>query len=143
MEAAIEEAELAILEDEVPVGAVVVYNNEIIARAHNRCISLRDPTAHAEILAIRDACRYVSNYRLNGCILISTLEPCIMCVGAMVNARIDGLVFGTRDHKAGAIYSKMDFDKLDFVNHRFWVKEGVYKDRCSHLLKEFFKAKRI
>ncbi len=143
MEVAIEEAKLAMLEDEVPVGAVVVYQDKIIARAHNRTISLNDPTAHAEILAIRKAAKYFSNYRLIDCILISTLEPCIMCAGAMVNARIDGLVFGARDPKGGAIYSKMDFLSLNFLNHRFWIKEGVFQDICGSLLKDFFKAKRM
>ena len=144
MEIAIEEAKKAYLEDEVPVGAVVITEDgDVVARAHNKSISTNDPTAHAEILAIREAGRKLSNYRLTNCLLICTLEPCIMCMGALIYARIKGLIFGTRDPKAGAVYSKIDFfSEITWANHKFWIEEGILADRCSNLLKNFFKNKR-
>jgi len=144
MEMALAEAKKAYLKDEVPVGAVVITEDgEVVARAHNKSIATNDPTAHAEILAIREAGRKLSNYRLTNCLLICTLEPCIMCMGALIYARIKGLIFGTRDPKAGAVYSKIDFfNEITWTNHKFWIKEGVLADRCSILLKDFFRNKR-
>ncbi len=144
MEIAIEEAKKAELMNEVPVGAVTLdKGGEIIARAHNMCISLNDPTAHAEVLAIRKAGEYISNYRITDCIVVSTVEPCIMCMGCLVNARIAGLVFGCRDPKAGAVYSKIDFfNEIKWINHRFWVLEGIRSKECGRILKDFFKKKR-
>ncbi len=144
MRLALLEAKKAMGLDEVPVGAVIISNSgEVISKGHNLCIGLNDPTAHAEILAIRSACDKVSNYRLTGCILITTLEPCIMCMGALVHARIQGLVFGARDPKAGAVVSRMDFfSQITWLNHRFWIKEGVSSIECSNVLKLFFKSKR-
>ena len=144
MEMAIEEAKKAFFEEEVPVGAVVITEDgEVVARAHNKSIATSDPTAHAEILAIREAGRKLSNYRLTKCLVICTLEPCIMCMGALINARIKGLIFGTRDPKAGAVVSKIDFfNEVRWINHKFWIKEGILADRCSKILKRFFKEKR-
>ena len=107
MKVALEEAELARAEEEVPIGAVAVLDDEIIARDHNRCIQLHDATAHAEMLVLREAGSVLSNYRLNGISLYVTVEPCAMCCGALIWARISRLVFGARDTKAGAVYSKV------------------------------------
>ncbi|GAB6888358.1 tRNA adenosine(34) deaminase TadA [Desulfothermus okinawensis JCM 13304] len=144
MEMAIEEAKRAYMEDEVPVGALVIdLEGDVIACAHNNCIKTNDPTAHAEILAIRKAGELLSNYRLTNCVVICTLEPCVMCMGAMVNARIQGLVFGARDPKAGACYSKIDFfNEINWTNHRFWIKGGILSNTCGNLLKTFFQKKR-
>ena len=131
-------------EGEAPVGAVVVEmaTGRILAEARNAPIALHDPTAHAEILALRQAGQALGNYRLNGTILAVTLEPCLMCLGAMVHARIGGLVFGARDAKAGAVVSTLDGLALPFLNHRFPVMEGVLAEECGGTLTRFFAARR-
>lgn len=128
--------------DEVPVGAVLVANNQIIGRGCNRPIGDRDPTAHAEIVALREGANKMNNYRLPGTTLYVTLEPCAMCVGALLHARIDRLVFGTREGKNGAIVSQLSLLELHAFNHIFHVREGVMAAQASELLSAFFKRKR-
>jgi tRNA(adenine34) deaminase len=140
---ALDQAFLAGQAGEVPVGAVVLSRQgEVLARAGNGSIAGNDPMAHAEILALRQACRAVGNYRLDGAILAVTLEPCLMCLGAMVHARIGGLVYGAPDPKAGAVDSCLSGLDLPFLNHRFPVLGGVLADDCSGALKRFFLARR-
>lgn len=145
MARAIAEARRGITEGEVPVGAIVVSggsNGTIIAAAHNQPISLSDPTAHAEILAMRQAAGALGTYRLEGAAMFVTLEPCVMCVGAMVNARIAELYFGARDEKAGAIGSIYDIGRDGRLNHRIDVYAGVMESECGTLLREFFRVRR-
>ena len=123
---------------EVPVGAVVVLNGEIVGRGHNQPISSVDPTAHAEIVALRDAAQRVGNYRLTGAMLYVTVEPCLMCVGALVHARIDTLVFGTPESKAGALESTQRAHEHPALNHRLTVVSGVLASECRDLMREFF-----
>lgn len=144
MTRALKQAWLAGRRGESPVGAVVVEasTGRILAEACNGPIGSNDPTAHAEILALRQAGQALGNYRLNGAILAVTLEPCMMCVGAMVHARIGGLVFGARDPKAGAVVSNLDPAGLSFLNHRFPVLEGVLAGECGATLTRFFAGRR-
>ena len=127
---------------EVPVGAVVVAGGAIVGRGWNRPIGGQDPTAHAEIEALRDAARTLGNYRLPGASLYVTLEPCLMCVGAIVHARIATLVFGTAEPKAGAIESTQRAHEHAALNHRLIVVSGVLARECSELLREFFRERR-
>jgi tRNA(adenine34) deaminase len=127
---------------EVPVGAVAVWRGEAVGRAWNAPISRRDPTAHAEILALREAAERAGNYRLDGVTLYSTLEPCVMCAGALVAARVDRLVFGTRDLRFGGVRSKFQLADSDLLNHRVEIVEGVLGAECVELLREFFAARR-
>jgi len=139
---ALEEARRAESEGEVPVGAVVVLDGRVIGRGRNRVIAAADPTAHAEILALREAAAAVGNYRLTGAALYSTLEPCPMCCGAAVNARVARVVFGALDPKAGAaqsLYRLLDDTRL---NHRAAVSAGVLGEECGAILSEFFQKKR-
>jgi tRNA(adenine34) deaminase len=143
MEVALEEARAARLAGEVPVGAVITRGNDILARAHNLPIALHDPSAHAEIMAIRAAANVMTNYRLVETTLYVTLEPCIMCCGAIVQARIGRLVFGARDAKSGAVvslYHLLDDGKL---NHQVAITEGVRGDACAEIMSGFFREKRI
>ena len=142
MRSAIAEAIVAAEEGEVPVGAVVVSGGEIVARGHNRSETDRDPSAHAEIVAIRRAAQIAGNYRLTGATLYVTLEPCAMCMGAMVQARIARLVFGAYDPKAGAAGSAIDLSDSPSFNHRFEINGGVLADECGQVLKSFFESKR-
>ena len=142
MHAALAEAKVAAQTDEVPVGAVVVRNGEIIGRGLNRPVQDCDPTAHAEIVAIRAAAAGAKNYRLNDTTLYVTLEPCPMCVGAMLHARIGRLVFGAYDPKAGAAGSVLDLSDDRRLNHRLEVNGGLLEDKCSGLLQKFFAARR-
>jgi tRNA(adenine34) deaminase len=141
MKAALAEAIKASRKDEVPVGAVVVSAGRIIARGRNRMIGATDPTAHAEVVAIRRAARRTGNYRLAGCDLYVTIEPCAMCLGAAIQARIRRIVYGAPDPKAGAVESALVFP-FDKVNHRIEVRGGILAPACGRALKEFFKAKR-
>jgi len=127
---------------EVPVGAVVVANGEIVGRGANQPIGSGDPTAHAEIVALRDAARRLGGYRLTGTTLYCTLEPCPMCAGALVNARVQRLVFGTRDLRFGAVRSKFRIADSDLLNHRLEITEGVSVEECVQRLKAFFQARR-
>jgi tRNA(adenine34) deaminase len=127
---------------EVPVGAVAVHEGRIVGRGANRRESARDPTAHAELLAIQEAARTLGRWRLTGVTLVVTLEPCAMCAGAMVLARIDRLVFAADDPKAGAVGSLMDLAQDARLNHRFTVERGVLADHAGELLRSFFRARR-
>lgn len=142
MEAAIEQARSALDHGDVPVGAVVQRDGAIIAARHNERELTGDPSAHAEMLAIRDAAAVVGRWRLDDCTLVVTLEPCPMCAGAMINARIGQLVYGATDPKAGAAGSLMNLVADPRLNHRLPVVSGVAADRCGALLVEFFAARR-
>jgi len=142
MQEALKEAGKAFAEDEVPVGAVVVYKDKIIARGHNQVELLKDPTAHAEMLAITSAVSYLNTKWLNEAVLYATIEPCSMCAGALVLARIKNLYFGARDPKAGACGSVASIVNHRKLNHRIKIKSGILEEECSSLLKEFFKKKR-
>ena len=140
--AALEEARTAAALGEVPVGAVVARNGEILARAHNLRETTADPTAHAEVLALREAARREGSWRLEGLTLAVTLEPCFMCAGALVNARVDRLVFGAADPKAGAVGSLSDVARDPRLNHRLAVRSGVLAAECGEVLRAFFAARR-
>jgi tRNA(adenine34) deaminase len=127
---------------EVPVGAVAVRGGEIIGGAYNAPISRHDPTAHAEILALRQAAQRIANYRLEGVTLYCTLEPCVMCAGALVTARIERLVFGSRDLRFGGVRSKFQLADSEMLNHRVEIAEGVLGPECVELLRDFFDSKR-
>jgi tRNA(adenine34) deaminase len=142
MRAALAEARKAMTADEVPIGAVVAVGGEIVAAAFNRPISTVDPTAHAEIQVLRAAAQKVGNYRLTGATLCVTVEPCAMCVGAMVHARIGTLVYGAPEPKTGAVQSTMKLIDDPSWNHRVAVVAGVMADECKELIQEFFKEKR-
>ena len=142
MNIALAEAKKAEAYGEVPVGAVIVVEGVVIARAFNQPISLNDPTAHAEIAALREACRSVGNYRLSGATMYCTVEPCMMCAGAMIHSRLARLVFGTPDLRAGSagsIYNVLTDPRL---NHRVEVVSGIREDECVGLLREFFAHRR-
>lgn len=142
MHAALAEARLAAEAGEVPIGAVMVHEDEIIARGQNRVLRDNDPTAHAEIVALRAAAAALNNYRLNGCTLYVTLEPCAMCSGAMIHARIDRLVFATPDPKAGACGSVLSVINHPRLNHRMWVEQGTGAEEAAELLRSFFRERR-
>ena len=142
MRAALAEAKLAAESGEVPVGAVVVAGGEVVAGGHNRSESDNDPSAHAEIVALREAARKADNYRLTDATLFVTLEPCAMCMGALVQARIERLVFGAYDPKAGAAGSAIDLSDSPSFNHRFEINGGVLAEECGEVLKTFFESKR-
>ena len=142
MRAAIDEARLAQAAGEVPVGAVLVVDGEIVARAYNTPISANDPTAHAEINLLRAAAQSVQNYRLDNATVYVTLEPCIMCAGALVHARIRTLVFGARDLRFGGVRSKFQLADSDLLNHRIQIVEGVLAAETTALLQNFFRERR-
>lgn len=142
MREALAEAAKAAAAGEVPVGAVLVRDGAIIARGWNRPISSSDPTAHAEIVALREAAAAAGNYRLPGCELYVTLEPCAMCVGAMVHARIERVVYGTKDPKTGACGSIVDLPALAEWNHHGSFEGGVLAQECGDVLRSFFAARR-
>ncbi len=142
MQAALAEARIAAGEGEVPVGAVVIVADHIIGRGHNRSIEDHDPSAHAEIVALREAGQAQENHRLVGATMFVTLEPCSMCVGALIQARVARLVFGAYDKKAGALGSVIDLSAERRLNHRFEVNGGLLADESSALLKSFFAAQR-
>ena len=127
---------------EVPVGAVVVLNGEVIGKGRNSPIGANDPSAHAEMLAIREACAHIGNYRLEGATLYSTLEPCVMCAGALVAARVSTLVFGARDLRFGGVRSKFRLADSDLLNHRLEIVEGVLAAESVRLLQDFFATRR-
>ena len=143
MLAALEEAARAREASEVPVGAVVAIDGEIVGRGFNQPIGSGDPTAHAEIVAIRDAARRIANYRLTAATLCVTIEPCLMCVGAMVHARIGTLVYGALEPKSGAIVSTVRGTELPGLNHRFAIVGGIRDDECGALVRAFFRERRL
>ena len=142
MEEALREALSAQAAGEVPVGAVIVHEGQIIARAYNRNRADSDPTAHAEIVALREAGKAVGNYRLEGCEIFVTIEPCAMCCGALVHARLARLVYGADDPKAGAVRSVMRVLNHPRLNHVIEVQGGVLAGRCTQIVQEFFRTKR-
>ena len=143
MQQAIALAMQAATQQEVPVGAIVVKDGEVIGRGSNAPISLNDPSAHAEMLALRDAAKNIGNYRLVDCILYVTLEPCAMCAGAIQHARIGRLVYGAADPKTGACGSVVDLMSEPKLNHHTQVTAGVLAEDCGHMLSSFFKARRL
>lgn len=142
MRECLREAEAAAAAGEVPVGAVVVLNGAIVGRGRNAPIGRSDPTAHAEILALREAAAWANNYRLPDAELFATVEPCLMCVGAILHARLRRVVFAAADPKAGALGSIADFSDDPRLNHRFLVSRGVCEREASDLVREFFRARR-
>jgi tRNA(adenine34) deaminase len=142
MQAALAEAQLGSEAGEVPIGAVVVHDGKIVARGQNRALRDVDPTAHAEIVALRAAAKVLSNYRLNGCALYVTLEPCAMCAGAMIHARLDRLVFAAADPKAGAAGSVLAVINHPRLNHQMQIEQGILAEESAELLRSFFRERR-
>jgi len=142
MEEALRAAQRALEAGEVPVGAVVVRNGQIVGRGWNRNITDSDPTAHAEVIALREAAATVGNHRLEGCELFVTIEPCAMCAGALIHARLSRLVYGASDPKAGAAGSVLQVLNHPSLNHQMEVKSGVLAEKCSEILQAFFREKR-
>ena len=142
MRTALSEARKAAEAGEVPIGAVIVHDGAIIAHGQNSVVRTSDPTAHAEIVAMRHAAAILGNYRLNGCTLYVTLEPCAMCAGAVIHARIDRLVYGTPDPKAGACGSVLSVLNHPQLNHQMQVTQGVLSEQCGDLLRVFFRNRR-
>ena len=142
MEAALEQARLGLAAGEVPVGAVLVLDGQIVARAFNQPIGACDPTAHAEVLVLREAARAVGNYRLVGADVYVTVEPCLMCVGALVHARVRSVTFGAPEPKTGALVSAIRALETPGLNHRFAVEGGVQEEAARAMLQEFFQARR-
>ncbi|MDD5799116.1 MAG: tRNA adenosine(34) deaminase TadA [Coriobacteriales bacterium] len=139
---ALNEARLAAAEGEVPIGAVVVCDGEVVSRAHNRRELDLDPSAHAEFRAMVDASRALGRWRLTGCTVYVTVEPCLMCAGLMVNARIDRCVYGAPDPKGGAVGSLYDVSHDSRLNHKFEVTSGVRADECAQVMRDFFRVRR-
>ncbi len=142
MKEALQEAKKAYKEEEVPVGAVIVFNEEIIGRGRNRSVKNNDPSSHAEVEAIRNASKHQKNYRLNDCTLYTTLEPCMMCAGLIIQARIKRVIYAALDPKSGVIESNDRALEKDFLNHKTEFCKGSYEEESSKLLKDFFKTKR-
>ena len=143
MKIAMDEANLAMNEREIPVGAVLIQNNKLIARSHNQPIKNNDPTAHAEIQLLRKAGEQQKNYRLIGSTIYVTLEPCTMCFGAMVHARIERIVFGASDFKTGVCGSCINLNEENFFNHNISINGGILEKESSELLRLFFKSRRV
>jgi tRNA(adenine34) deaminase len=143
MEAAIEQARLALMAGEVPIGAVLVVGDAIVARAYNQPIAACDPTAHAEVLVLRAAAQALGNYRLTDAVVYVTVEPCLMCVGALVHARVREVVYGAAEPKTGAIESTVRALESPRLNHRFAVRAGVQADACRELVRQFFRERRL
>jgi len=142
MEMAIEEAKRAGQSGEVPVGAVLVKEDQVLSRDHNRCIEMNDPTAHAEMLVLRKAGEVLKNYRLNHTVMYITTEPCAMCASAMIHARVSRLVYGASEPKFGAVESKFRLLEGEGLNHRMEVNRGILEKECAKILKDFFKERR-
>jgi tRNA(adenine34) deaminase len=142
MDLALEQARLAFDAGEVPIGAVVTIEDRVVARAFNQPIRSADPTAHAEILALREAARAAGNYRLGGAVVYVTLEPCLMCVGALVHARVREVVYGAAEPKTGALVSTVRALEIPQLNHRFAVTGGIREEECRDLIQLFFREKR-
>ena len=142
MREALIEARKAETEGEVPVGAILLVNEKVIGRGHNRPIQTQDPTAHAEILALRQGAQCCTNYRLPGSILVVTVEPCLMCVGAMIHARVEEVIYGAADPKAGAVASCFQLADTRVLNHKIRVTSGILEEECGSMLKNFFAARR-
>ncbi|NWG04536.1 MAG: tRNA adenosine(34) deaminase TadA [Syntrophaceae bacterium] len=143
MRMALEEAEKAGKGGEVPIGAILLKGDQVLAKDHNRCIELSDPTAHAEILVLRKGGEILKNYRLYNTVMYVTAEPCPMCVSAMIHSRISRLVFGAMEPKFGAVESKMKLLDNDVLNHKVKVDWGILEKECAEILKDFFKERRV
>jgi len=143
MKMALEEAEKARQKGEIPIGAILLRGDQVLARNHNRCIELSDPTAHAEILVLRKGGEVLKNYRLDETVVYVTAEPCPMCASAMVHSRISRLVFGTYEPKFGAVESKFKLLSGNGVNHRVKIDRGILERECAEILKVFFKERRL
>lgn len=143
MKMALEEAEKAGQRGEVPVGAILLKGDQVLAKDHNRCIELSDPTAHAEILVLRKGGEVLRNYRLNDTVMYVTAEPCPMCVSAMVHSRISRLIFGVLEPKFGAVESKLRLLNGNGLNHKMKVDRGILEKECAEILKNFFKERRV
>ncbi|MFA7675411.1 MAG: tRNA adenosine(34) deaminase TadA [Endomicrobiia bacterium] len=128
--------------EEVPIGAVIVKDNKIIAKGYNKSITLQDSTAHAEIIAIRKACKKLNNYRLNDCSIYVTIEPCSMCVGALILSRIKKIYFGAKDIKAGGCGSVFNIASDNRLNHKIEVSSGLLEEECARIIKQFFQSRR-
>jgi len=139
---ALEEAQKAYCMGEIPIGAVLVIDGEVVAKAHNLRETCHDATAHAEVIVIQETCRKLSRWRLTGATLYVTIEPCPMCAGALVNSRVDRLVYGSADYKAGAVESLFNVVQNEALNHRMAVTAGVRGDECSAIMKAFFRERR-
>ncbi len=142
MAAAIDQANIALKNGDVPVGAVIAYEDQIIAKGYNQRHQLNDPTAHAEIIALTAVAEYIGNWRLHGCSIYATLEPCCMCAGALVLARIDRLIYGCEDPKAGACGSLYNIVQDERLNHKLEITKGILAEDCAKLLQDFFRNKR-
>ena len=142
MQQALEQAKLAALAGEVPVGAVLVRDGQVLSQAFNQPISKHDPSAHAEMLALREAAHGEANYRLPGTTLYVTLEPCVMCAGAMIHARVNRVVYGAHDPKTGSAGSVLDVFSVKQINHQTQVEGGLMGEECGQLLRDFFKERR-
>jgi len=143
MRMAVEQARIAEDNGDVPIGAVIVHENQIIGKAYNQREQLQDPTAHAEIIALTQAAAALENWHLNGCTMYVTLEPCPMCAGALVLARMERLVYGCDDPKAGACKSLYNIVRDERLNHRLEVTSGVLAEQCGQLLRDFFSQRRV
>ena len=142
MREALVQAKKALKKGEVPIGAVVVLGDEIIGKGHNQPITKKDPTAHAEIIALKEASNRLENYRLNEAIIYTTLEPCLMCVGALVHARIKKVIFAAQDTKSGVVVNNGGLIQSEFLNHKVSFEGGILEKQASKLLKDFFVEKR-
>ncbi len=142
MREALVEAAKAEAEGEVPVGAILLVNEKIVGRGHNHSIRTHDPSSHAEILALRHAAHSLRNYRLPGSVLVVTVEPCVMCTGAMIHARVEQVIYGTPDPKGGALDSHFHLATAEPLNHRIEVISGILADECSNMLRAFFASRR-
>ena len=142
MKLALDEAKMAFSKKEVPVGAVLVKGDKVISRSHNQSISKNNPSGHAEMNVLRDAAKTMDNYRLNGTSLYVTLEPCLMCFGACIHARIDRLIFATEDQKSGVVINNLNLQKQSFFNHKISISSGILARESSELLKKFFQERR-
>lgn len=143
MRQALDAAELAAGLYEVPVGAVIIDDQgALLAKACNAPVSSKDPTAHAEIRCLRQACEIVGNYRLPGAVMAVTLEPCMMCVGALTHARLAGVIFGASDPRTGALVSRLPLHEQSYLNHFFWILGGIMEDECAAMLQDFFRERR-
>jgi tRNA(adenine34) deaminase len=143
MQKAIDQAYIAEENGDVPIGCVIVHENRVIAKAYNQREQLNDPTAHAEIIALTQASEFIGNWRLHGCTIYVTLEPCPMCAGALVLGRLDRLVYGTNDPKNGAVKSLYNIVQDERLNHRLNVTSGVLEDECKKQLQDFFQRRRV
>ena len=142
MKEALVQAKKALKKGEVPIGAVVVLGDEIIGKGHNQPITTKDPTAHAEIIALKEASNRLENYRLNEAIIYTTLEPCLMCAGALVHARIKKIIFAAQDTKSGVVVNNGGLIQSEFLNHKVSFEGGILEKQASKLLKDFFLEKR-